>query len=126
MEQVLDEAYPGNHFIRQFRERFLDQKILDPIHYKQITDQVQKILHHNFDISRSYAVKVYDLGKVVQIFTLDNGVRKDSTGNEIWAIIRGNVITTTFLRRTHQPINKLDVDEIIYDLDAFLRQSNGS
>lgn len=57
------------------------------------------------------------------------GVITDSTGDQFWIIVRNNVITTFMLRKAIQTadlthnLTKLRVDEIILDLETFIRDN---
>lgn len=58
---------------------------------------------------------------------MDDEVLTDSTGDEIWAVVRDNTVTTIMLRKriqtkdiTHNN-DKMDVDNSIYNLQKFLK-----
>jgi hypothetical protein len=60
---------------------------------------------------------------------IDDVVISDSTGDQFWLIVRNNVITTFMLRKAIQTadlshnLTKLRVDEIILDLETFIRNN---
>lgn len=76
------------------------------------------ILNHEFDYKKSYGIMlgrfninpnsrlmtdIHKSGIYYVIYSMDcNDIIKDSTGNELWCIIRYNKIITAFLRKTVQ------------------------
>lgn len=59
---------------------------------------------------------------------IDDGVLSDSTGNEIWAVVRDNKVTTVMLRKSIQTKDishnndRMDVDNSIYNLSKFINK----
>jgi len=57
---------------------------------------------------------------------MDDAVLTDSTGDEIWAVVRDNKVTTVMLRKTIQTKDvahnndRMDVDHSIYNLEKFI------
>lgn len=58
---------------------------------------------------------------------IDDAVLTDSTGDEIWAVVRDNKVTTVMLRKRIQTKDvehnnmRMDVDQSIYNLDKFIK-----
>jgi hypothetical protein len=48
--------------------------------------------------------------------SINDFLGKDSTGNEVWAIIRGGKIVTVMFRKDIQPTEKMRVDRVIKEL----------
>lgn len=86
--------------------------------YARIERNLNNILEHEFDSNKSYGIMLgsflinsnsklitskHKSGVYYEILSIDrHDVFKDSTGNEIWAIIRNGCLVTVFLRKTVQ------------------------
>jgi hypothetical protein len=107
---VIKMALITNHFIEQLKRRLGKNGIsLDVVKY-----ELAKIIKTDFDMSKSYAVRVKDLQEFFGDDTLDYYAREESNGSVLWMIIRNNRAVTFFLRRTNQPstTERLRVDGI--------------
>jgi hypothetical protein len=81
----------------------------------------------NFNQQKSFAIKLADLeinrdsNMYTRVgnreyYTIHDFLGRDSTGNEIWTIIRNNKAITVMLRKDIQPIEKLRVDYVVNDI----------
>ena len=109
-ESQILEVKKSSHF----KERFLDRIVKQlPENYKnQIYSNIEYISKFNIPDRYSIAVKIVDLDKK---YSLKDG----SNGNEVWAIIRGNTITTIALARSSQTNNKnkFRTDRMFFNLE---------
>ena len=124
------EAKATKHFKQRLKQRLntIDLPSKDII---RINQEIKKVNRNNFDKDKSFAVRlirfnpdpnsksyfVYNNKPYYRVYD-ERG--KDSTGDELWVIIRGNQMHTFMLRKASQTANiqqakdRLDVDEIIY------------
>ncbi len=145
----LFETDISGHAFDQMRKRLDRMKSggdITPEEDAEIRKNLNSILTHEFD-SKDYGIFLgafkpnpksplytitnpYDPGiPFYQIFSDDGVFAKDSTGDEMWAIIRNNVLKTVMLRKSVQrrSMNKernvdggLGVDIAIPNLEKFL------
>ena len=108
-----------------------------------IKNNLKLIKGHNFPKQKSYAIKLggfevkkdsiyYRLSKNGEPqYSIPNPENPNikSKGNEFWVVVRGDVISTLMLSRKSQFKNtavakdKLDVDEIIFNIEKYLLDS---
>lgn len=131
---ILKEVVNTKHQLERFKTRFnvLCQGDIDNEDKMNILRNVNALNQLTLD-NKSYAVRLGDfkVNKNSKYFIDVNGrgyyrvndeLFKDSTGNEFWAIVRNNVITTFMLRKDIQSrdVNhmkdRLRVDDIIFDI----------
>jgi hypothetical protein len=129
-KHLVDEAYPTQHFNERLKSR-LDKLELSPDEYAEIMDKVQYIKNKHFTPSLSYGVLIHrfvvdkghkyahDQGSHVYYRVPDeSGV--DSTGDELWAVVRTNKLNTFMLKKsgTKNTIDQLKefmrVDKIVF------------
>lgn len=120
----LNEALETNHLGQRFNDRIMDM----PNHAipskikRQILKRYKKV--KSTDYKEDTAVRLTELqinkdsnmylniqGR--EYYRINDFMGKDSTGDEIWVIIRGNKIISIMLRKSIQPLEKLRVDKII-------------
>ena len=116
-----------------------------------IRKNLENIVGYKFDPNKSYGIFLgsfipnpksrlytnkneYDPGiPFYQIFSNDGIFAKDSTGDEMWGIVRDNTLKTVMLRKRLQrrSANKprmedggLGVDKVIPDFDSFIQRQN--
>jgi hypothetical protein len=68
--------------------------------YSQVEKQIDTIKKTNFDSDDSFAILLKRLP--VTYVSKDPFTGTPSIGDEVWAVIRDNVITTIFFRNSHQ------------------------
>lgn len=124
------EAKTSKHFKERLKLRLnsLDLPTKDII---RINQELKNINRNSFDKKKSYGIRIIRFNPnpkssaYVKIqgkpyYTIIDEFGKDSTGNELWAIVRENEMKTFFLRKSVQTSdpsrtkNKLRVDEIFY------------
>jgi hypothetical protein len=129
-KKVVDEAGASAHFKERRKQRLNSLKLpsKDIIH---INRQFKKISRTKFDPDKSFAYRIIKFepdpsspmfvevnGRPYYRVVDENG--NDSTGDELWAVIRNNEIVTFFIRKSIQTADeqrakeKLRVDEVIY------------
>jgi len=76
--------------------------------------EMNDVLRDTYDKTKSYAVKVKDLGIFIGDDESNHYDRDESNGEVLWLIIRNNYVCTFFFRRRDQPTEarKFSVDEI--------------
>lgn len=110
IQEVFSEAAPSIHFKDRVYSRLTSSLYTRPsFNIEDIEDQIELIKKTNFPEGISFAIQL-------KLFT-DTYVSKDpetgtpSIGNEIWAVVRDNVITTIFFRNSNQrniPVSNVD------------------
>jgi len=148
-EILLFESDVSGHAYERIKKRLDTMKYsgdITPEEYEQIRKNLNLILSNNFD-SKSYGIflgkfkpnpnsiyytnkNIYDPGiPFYQIISNDGIFAKDSTGDEMWAIVRDNVITTIMLRKSTQRKSVenergedggLGVDVVIKNIEDYL------
>ncbi len=125
--KYLNEALKSSHIKDRLVSRIKKFNDVDISNKKEILDNIEKVFNHKFD-KKDYAIRVgvidinikskyyYTKGdkKYYRIFDF---LGKDSTGNEIWLIVRSNRLITVMLRKDIQPYSKMRVDNIISEIE---------
>jgi hypothetical protein len=109
-EFLQKEAHFTQHIFDRLEDRldqFYDEEISSDKR-REITRLLNNLRLMDFHPNHSFALKVADL-------EINDFMGRDSTGNQIWMIIRDNRATTIMLRKDIQPSHKLNVDYIIND-----------
>lgn len=101
-------------------KKMVDFGYITTIEANTISNNLKKVLSHEFDRYKSYGIKLgsfnvdpdstssnnvsWDAGNpYYRIWSEDRSdIVKDSTGNEFWGIIRNNKLITVFLRKDYQ------------------------
>lgn len=127
-EHLQNEMYFSQHIYDRLEDRlhqFYDDEI-SPDKKREISRTLDNLRMMDFDPNYSFALRlaVLDINRDSDIYVNVNGreyyrvddfMGKDSTGNEIWVIIRENEGKTIMLRKDIQPKHKLNVNYIIND-----------
>lgn len=127
LEKSINEAKEKRHLVERFNTRITNMPS-DAIPNKikrQILKNLKKVRDFNFDPYKSYGIRLVELqinkdSKMYHevdgrgYYSIDDFLGKDSTGNEIWVVVRNNEIGTIMLRKDIQPIEKLRVDKVLY------------
>ena len=114
------------HLTERFENR-INRMPVDAMSSKvkeEIADNLSKVILSELDSSKSYGFKLCDLDvneksdlcisiKGRKYIRINDFMGRDSTGNQIWAIVRDNQIKTIMLRKAIQPLAKLNVTDII-------------
>lgn len=127
---LITEATETNHLFGRLKGR------IDTLSDAEITNSKKRFLDKYLDIvkrlnynpSDSFAIKVIDLeinpeSKLYinvrgrEYYRINDFLGRDSTGNQIWIIIRNNKLTTAMLRKDIQPVSKLRVDYVVHNID---------
>ncbi len=129
LNESLNEASEAPHLIERFNGRIksMPNDAIPNKIKRQILKNLNKVKDFNFDPYKSYGVRLADLqinkdSKMYyeiggrEYYRIDDFLGKDSTGDEIWVIIRQNRIGTIMLRKSIQPIEKLRVDRVLYNI----------
>jgi len=112
---------------------------LKPQERQKLLQNLEKVKAQNFPTNKSYAIM---LGRFTpnpqsplymeyggQGYYRIMAFSKDSTGDQIWVVIRNNNTTTLMLRKSGQDPNikgKLDVDVVIKDISTFNFNQQGA
>ena len=127
---LITEVVESNHIIDRLKSR------VDALSFAEISNLKKEYLSKYLDIVKSleydpkysFAIKIIDLeinqesnfyvninGR--EYYRINDFLGKDSTGNQIWVIIRNNKLMTTMLRKNIQPTDNLRVDYILKNID---------
>jgi len=123
-EEIVQEAVLNQHALERVEQRLNSMKIDNDLSYGEeqiITNNLQKILSYEFNPNKSFGILLgtFKPNPESRLYTDTNGwnpnvpfyeiygqglddVVKDSTGDEFWAVVRNNVITTVMLRKKSQ------------------------
>lgn len=134
------EAEETKHSIDRISERIKETDIASDDEFKIINNNLQLIRNTDFPINKSFAILLnrlrvkkdspyYVLVENREYYRIiDNSgiLEHDSTGNEVWVIIRENEIKTVMLRKdiqtkdAGQNCNKLHVDYSIKNPNKYI------
>lgn len=110
LKEVFSEAAPTIHFGDRIYNRLTSTLYTRPaFNYQDIDKQIGIILNTNFEPEESFAVFLKSFP--VTYASKDPFTGKPSVGNEVWAVVRGNKITTIFFRNSSQrntPVKDVD------------------
>jgi len=123
-EEIVQEAVLNQHALERVEQRLNSMKIDNDLSYGEeqiITNNLQKILSYEFNPNKSFGILLgtFKPNPESRLYTDKNrwnpnvpfyeiygqgldDVVKDSTGDEFWAVVRNNVITTVMLRKKSQ------------------------
>jgi hypothetical protein len=108
--EVFAEAAPSIHFKDRVHTRLTSSLYTRPeFNYGDIRAELALLKRVNFNPDESYAVQLKTLSTTFTSKDPETG--SESIGNEIWATIRGNSITTVFFRNSsqkHIPVSNID------------------
>lgn len=108
--EVISEAVPSIHFNYRVYSRLTSSLYTRPsFDFADIEDQIELIKKTNFSKEASFAIQLKSFPETYISKDPDTG--KPSIGNEIWAVVRDNVITTIFFRNSSQrntPVSNVD------------------
>jgi len=141
LRESLDEIYFMGHSNDRIKERFKVFSDEDmPKHIKDAVNRNLDILDsHDLSTNKSYGVMIgsFHPNKNSEYYVetkdgrgyysiIDDGVIHDSTGDQIWVVVRANNATTVMLRKAIQTADvehnkeKLRVDVVIKDINKFI------
>lgn len=129
-KSFIAEASQSAHFKERKKLRLNSLK-LPSKDIIQINRQLKNLVRTKFDEDKSFAYRIikfepdpsspmYVEVRGVPYYRVVDEKGNDSTGDELWAIIRGNDLKTFFIRKSIQTADekrakeKLRVDEVIY------------
>ncbi|BAV39352.1 hypothetical protein BPT24_232 [Tenacibaculum phage pT24] len=134
VSEYLTEAMLSNHLLERLSGRVEKFNEVDlPKQKKQeILDNIENVSKLNFPSNKDYAVMVgyfsinqkSDLyveeptGKYYRIYDF---LGVDSTGNQIWIIIRSGNIVSVMLRKGIQPVENMRVDVVVKNINKFIK-----
>jgi len=142
--QITTHAYDR---ITERLETMTQNNDITPVEAENINKNLHHILDNSFDNEMSYGIMLgrfeinptsglvtqkHRTGTYYEINSLDNqDIIRDSTGNELWAIVRNGRLITAFLRKTIQrktaemPRKQggLGVNEVIDNISKFLLET---
>lgn len=112
----LIEALASAHFEQRYIQRIKQLNLPDSIE-KKLNNRIFEIEENDFNPSVSYGIMLIDLKpqlgdknvinyKGKPMYRVYDNKGKDSTGDQIWIAVRGNKITTLFLRKSTQSKDK--------------------
>ena len=139
--QITKHAYDR---IKERMETMTQNNDITSVESENIDTNLHDVLNFDFDNYTSYGILLgkfeinpksllvtqkHKTGTYYEINSLDyQDIVRDSTGNELWAIIRNGRLITAFLRKTiqrntaDQPRKQggLGVDEVVDNLNSFI------
>ncbi len=127
-EKGIFESEETKHSLDRLAGRINKLDSISSFDKEILSDYLDIIRTLNFNKRKSFAIKLLDLKidekseqyvniKGREYYKILDFLGKNSTGNEIWAIIRNNSITTIMLRKDIQPKEKLKVDYVVNNLN---------
>lgn len=109
LREVFSEAMPSSHFKDRVHTRLTSDLYTEPdFDYSTIQDEINLIKRINFDDKYSFAVHLNTYP--VTYVSVDPETKSKSVGNEIWAVVRNNKITTIFFRNSSQEFQVAGTD----------------
>ncbi|MEK6829583.1 MAG: hypothetical protein AABY15_05685 [Nanoarchaeota archaeon] len=113
LKEVFSEAAPSTHFKDRVYGRLSSTLYTRPsFDYSEVEKQIDTIRAINFNPGESFAIFIKKFP--VTFVSKDPVTGNPSIGNELWAVVRDNVITTIFFRNSHQKDVKVkDVSHIL-------------
>ncbi len=113
LSEVFSEATPSKHFKDRVYNRLTSSVYTRPsFDYSGVEKQIETIKKINFEPEESYAIFLNKFPVTYVSKDPVSGVA--SVGDEVWAVVRENVITTIFFRNSHQKDVKVkDVDNVL-------------
>lgn len=113
LEVFLDEARPSLHFKDRVYNRLTSAVYTRPFfNYSDVEKQVDLLKKINFNPEKAYAVQIKSFPTT--FVSKDPETGTPSVGNELWAVVRGNEITTIFFRMSQQ--RAIPVDSVDYTI----------
>lgn len=110
LKEIFSEAAPSIHFGDRIHDRLTSTLHTRPVFdYSEIDKQINIIKNTNFNPEESFAIFLKRFP--VTYVSKDPFTGMPSTGDEVWAVVRGNVITTIFFRKSKQgnvPVRDID------------------
>lgn len=134
---LLLEAEDTGHLLDRVRTRIgsMTDEDLNPQVRQQILMNLEKVQNMNFPPNKSYGILLGEfLPKPSSSLYVEVGGRgyyqimefgKDSTGDQIWVVVRNNKVPTLMLRKRIQSADlnhlksKLDVDVVVRNIGKF-------
>ena len=129
-EHLLDESAQSEHLFNRLKGRIdmLSDVEITSRSKSHLTRYLDILLKLDFNPRQSFAIKVLDLdvnpdSKLYvnvngrEYYRLNDFMGRDSTGDQIWVIVRNNRAITIMLRKHIQPEYKLGVDTVVKNID---------
>jgi len=113
LKEILNEANPSIHFKDRVHGRLSSTLYTKPsFNYSDIEKEVELVKKINFNPEKSFAISIKSFPTT--FVSKDPETGNPSVGNEIWAVVRGNEITTIFFRNSSQ--RAIPVDNVDYSI----------
>lgn len=125
-EHLQNEMYFTQHIFDRLEDRLnmFRKEEISADDRREISQYLRNLKMLSFDPDYSFGIKIADLDinprsplyyKVGNraYYRIDDFLGRDSTGNQIWVIVRNDNATTIMLRKDIQPTYKMNVDYII-------------
>jgi len=110
--EVFSEAAPSNHFKERVYDRLSSTLYTRPrFDYDSVEDYVELIKKVNFPEYESFAIQLKSYP--VTYTSKDPSTGSVSIGNDLWAVVRDNVITTIFFRNSSQSVQDTSTDHAL-------------
>lgn len=128
-DNIINEAKESYHLTGRLKGRIdaLSENEISTEQKSFFEKYLEIVNRLNYDPRYSFAIRLMELvinpeselylnirGR--EYYRINDFLGKDSTGNEIWAIVRNNTITTAMLRKDIQPPENLRCDYIAYGI----------
>lgn len=132
LQEIFLEAAPSAHFNDRIHDRLTSTLYTRPaFNYNEIDKQISIIKNTNFDSEESFAIFLKRFP--VTYVSKDPFTGTPSIGDEVWAVVRNNVITTIFFRNSSQkntPVkgvdNTLDIKTLFKNYTEKEKKSDGT
>lgn len=125
LQEVFSEAAPTIHFKDRVYGRLTSSLYTRPLFdYSTVEKEIDVLKATNLDPSDSFAIflKTYPVTYVSK----DPFTGIPSIGNELWAVVRDNEITTIFFRNSHQKNTKVSGVNNILNIKALIKNYGDS
>jgi len=110
LKEVFSEAAPTKHYKDRVEGRLKSTEYTRPtFNYNEVENQINILKNTNFDPQESFAIFLKSFP--VTYASKDPYDDKISVGDELWAVVRSNEITTIFFRNSSQrnvPVKGVD------------------
>jgi len=101
LKEIFNEAVPSPHFKERVQGRLASDMYTTPqFNYADVEKQFELIKKVNFQPFEAVAIHVRTFGNTFVSKDPVNG--KESIGNELWVVVRGDEISTVFFRNSRQ------------------------
>ncbi len=125
LQEVFSEAAPTIHFKDRVHDRLTSSLYTKPsFDYSSVEREINILKVTNFDPSDSFAIFLKSFP--VTYVSKDPFTGTPSIGDELWAVVRDNEITTIFFRNSHQRDTKVSGVNNTLNIKTLVKNYNDS